>query len=237
MKNIFDRLKHRFEGIGTQISRLDDETCKLDKCVEDVKSHEERYHGTKHRKLRQMPTMRHIEAIQELLRLNHITLGEAFFRARITEARFEGENYQAVDHNVGDQEDPNVSDKQEVKKADDQEIENVKDEEGENVENQQDSKGDDDTNNDDVGYMRQPIEGADHENNKSTQENRVLEGRDVSGEKSYEVFSVTVSLEKSNKECHRSTNIKIIPVENISCSSITFGIRATGWICVGFVEL
>nr|GEY46386.1 hypothetical protein [Tanacetum cinerariifolium] len=76
-------------------------------------------------------------------------------------------------------------------KADDQDIENVKDEEGENIKDQQDSEGDDDTNNDDVGYMRQPIEGADHENNKSTQENKVLEGRDVSGEESCEVFSVT----------------------------------------------
>ncbi|GJU94856.1 hypothetical protein Tco_1319612 [Tanacetum coccineum] len=45
-------------------------------------------------------------------------------------------NNQAVDNNVGDQEDPNVNDKQEVKKADDQKIENVKDEEGKNVEDQ-----------------------------------------------------------------------------------------------------
>ncbi|GKB89024.1 hypothetical protein Tco_0961296 [Tanacetum coccineum] len=62
------------------------------------------------------------------------TLGEAFFKARITEAHFEDENNQAVDNNVGDQEDPNVNDKQEVKKA--EEIENVKDEEGKNVEDQ-----------------------------------------------------------------------------------------------------
>nr|GEW99489.1 hypothetical protein [Tanacetum cinerariifolium] len=47
-----------------QISRLDDETCKLDKCVADVKSPDERYHGTTYSKLRQMPTLRHIEAIQ-----------------------------------------------------------------------------------------------------------------------------------------------------------------------------
>ncbi|GJX57913.1 hypothetical protein Tco_0289303 [Tanacetum coccineum] len=59
-------------------------------------------------------------------------LGEAFFRARITEARFEDENNQAVATNVGDQEDPDVKDKQEVKKADDL-IENIKDEEGKNV--------------------------------------------------------------------------------------------------------
>ncbi|PWA92435.1 hypothetical protein CTI12_AA080270 [Artemisia annua] len=57
MKNISDRLKHRIEGIGTRISRLDEETCKLDKCVEDVKSSEERYHGTTHRKLKQMQTV------------------------------------------------------------------------------------------------------------------------------------------------------------------------------------
>ncbi|GJW20640.1 hypothetical protein Tco_0031262 [Tanacetum coccineum] len=86
------------------------------------------------------------------------TLGESFSLARITEAYFEDENYKAVDNNVGDQEDPNVKDKQEVKKADAQEIKNVKDEEGKNVEDQQVSKADDDTNNDGVGYMRQPIE-------------------------------------------------------------------------------
>ncbi|GJR71417.1 putative ribonuclease H-like domain-containing protein [Tanacetum coccineum] len=45
-----------------------------------------------------------------------------------------------------------------VKKADKQEFENVKDEEGKNVEDQQVSKGNDDTNIDDVGYMRKPIE-------------------------------------------------------------------------------
>lgn len=57
MKNTSDRLKHRIEGIGTRISRLDEETCKLDKCVEDVKSSEERYHGTTHRKLKQMQSV------------------------------------------------------------------------------------------------------------------------------------------------------------------------------------
>ncbi|GJR36444.1 hypothetical protein Tco_1212128 [Tanacetum coccineum] len=75
-----------------------------------------------------------------------------------------------------------------VSKADDQEIESVKDEEGKNVEDQQVSEADNDTSNDNVGYMRQPVEDeawfpheidhpndnenkADHENNKSTQEN------------------------------------------------------------------
>ncbi|GKA27088.1 hypothetical protein Tco_0713256 [Tanacetum coccineum] len=67
-----------------------------------------------------------------LLRSYPLTLGEAFFRARITEARFEDENNQAVDTNVGDQEDPDVKDKQEVKKAD-YLIENIKDKEGKNV--------------------------------------------------------------------------------------------------------
>ncbi|GKD22892.1 hypothetical protein Tco_1224595 [Tanacetum coccineum] len=104
-----------------------------------------------------------------LLRSNPTTLGEAFFRACIIEGHFEDDNNQAVHYNVGD----------------------------------------DDTNNYDVGYMRQPIEDeawfiayetdypnanekkADYGNNKSTQENRVLEGRDVSGEKSREVFIVT----------------------------------------------
>ncbi|GKD67880.1 hypothetical protein Tco_1321970 [Tanacetum coccineum] len=57
--------------------------------------------------------------LRELLRSNPITLGEAFFRTRINEASFENENNQAVDHNVGDQENPNVNDKQEVKKTDD----------------------------------------------------------------------------------------------------------------------
>ncbi|GJS33019.1 hypothetical protein Tco_0531401 [Tanacetum coccineum] len=50
----------------------------------------------------------------ELLRSNPTTLGEAFFRAPIIEARFENENNQAVDNNVGDQQDPNVNDKQEI---------------------------------------------------------------------------------------------------------------------------
>ncbi|GJT49873.1 putative reverse transcriptase domain-containing protein [Tanacetum coccineum] len=71
--------------------------------------------------------------------------------ARITEARFEDENNQAVDTNVGEQEDPDVKDKQEVKKADDQESKNIQDEEGKNVEDQQVSKADDDTNIDDFG--------------------------------------------------------------------------------------
>nr|GFA18772.1 tyrosine-protein kinase [Tanacetum cinerariifolium] len=48
-------------------------------------------------------------------------------------------------------------DKQKVKNVDDQEIENIKDEEGKNVKDKKDSKGDD-THNDDVSYMRQPIE-------------------------------------------------------------------------------
>ncbi|GJX03734.1 hypothetical protein Tco_0189650 [Tanacetum coccineum] len=65
------------------------------------------------------------------------TLGEAFFRARITVARFEDEKNQAVDTIVGDQEDPDVKGKQEVKKADDRDIENIKDEKDKNVEDQQ----------------------------------------------------------------------------------------------------
>ncbi|GJV73122.1 hypothetical protein Tco_1493117 [Tanacetum coccineum] len=84
-----------------------------------------------------------------------LTLGEAFFRACIIEARFEDENNQAVDTNVGDQEDPAVKDKQEVKKVDDQEIENNKDEEGKNEEDQQVSETDDNTNND-VFYCSLP---------------------------------------------------------------------------------
>ncbi|XP_024969932.1 uncharacterized protein LOC112509289 isoform X2 [Cynara cardunculus var. scolymus] len=54
MKNLSDNLQHRIEGIDTQISRLEDETCKIHKYVEDVKDSTERYHGTTHRKLRQM---------------------------------------------------------------------------------------------------------------------------------------------------------------------------------------
>ncbi|GKD61905.1 hypothetical protein Tco_1299414 [Tanacetum coccineum] len=72
-----------------------------------------------------------------LLRSYPSTLGEAFFRACITEARFEDENNQAVDTNVGDQEDLNVKDKQEVKKADD------------------------DTNKDDFGCSLPPHKGVD----------------------------------------------------------------------------
>nr|GFC21084.1 hypothetical protein [Tanacetum cinerariifolium] len=81
-----------------------------------------------------------------IVEVEFTTLGEAFFRALITEDRFEDENNIAIDNNVGDQEDPNVNDKQEVKKVDDQEIENVKDEEGKNVEDEQVFDGDDDTN-------------------------------------------------------------------------------------------
>ncbi|GJR42585.1 hypothetical protein Tco_1310688 [Tanacetum coccineum] len=95
-----------------------------------------------------------------MLRSNPITLGEAFFKARITEARFEDKNNQAVDNNIGDQEDSNVNDKQEVKKADDQEIENVKDEEGKNVEDQQVSEADADTNNDDFSCSLPPHKEA-----------------------------------------------------------------------------
>nr|GEY41094.1 hypothetical protein [Tanacetum cinerariifolium] len=96
-----------------------------------------------------------------LLRSYPSTLGEAFFRACDTEARFKDENNQAVDANVGDQEDINMKDKQEVKKADDQEIENIKHEEGENVEDQQVSETDDDTNNDGFGCSLPPHKGVD----------------------------------------------------------------------------
>lgn len=57
MKNLSDNLQHRIEGIDTQISQLEDETCKLDKYVEDVKDSAERHHGTTHRKLRQMQSI------------------------------------------------------------------------------------------------------------------------------------------------------------------------------------
>ncbi|XP_035841979.1 uncharacterized protein LOC110915650 isoform X2 [Helianthus annuus] len=57
MKNISDKLQHTIEGIGTQISHLEDETCKIDNYVEDVKNAEERYHGATHRKLRQMQSV------------------------------------------------------------------------------------------------------------------------------------------------------------------------------------
>ncbi|GKB07197.1 hypothetical protein Tco_0835481 [Tanacetum coccineum] len=70
------------------------------------------------------------QQLWELLRSYPLTLGEAFFSACIIEDRFKDKNNQAVDTNVGDQEDLNVKDKQEVKKADDQEIENIKDEKG-----------------------------------------------------------------------------------------------------------
>ncbi|GJZ58467.1 hypothetical protein Tco_0613961 [Tanacetum coccineum] len=53
------------------------------------------------------------QQLWELLRSYPLTLGEAFFRTRIIEARFEDENNQAVDTNVGDQEDPDVKNKQE----------------------------------------------------------------------------------------------------------------------------
>nr|GEU48379.1 hypothetical protein [Tanacetum cinerariifolium] len=74
---------------------------------------------------------------------------------------FEDENNQAVDTNVGDQEEPEVKDKQEVKKADDQEIKNIQDKEGKNVEDQQVSEVDDDTNIDDFGCTLPHHKGAD----------------------------------------------------------------------------
>ncbi|GKC36693.1 hypothetical protein Tco_1049077, partial [Tanacetum coccineum] len=52
-----------------------------------------------------------VVTLWELLRSNPLTLGEAFFRARITEARFDDEINQAVDTIAGDQEDPDVKDK------------------------------------------------------------------------------------------------------------------------------
>nr|GEW88594.1 hypothetical protein [Tanacetum cinerariifolium] len=96
------------------------------------------------------------QQLWEPLRFYPLTLGEAFFRGCITEAR--DENNQAVDNNIGD---PDVKDKQEVKKADDQEIENTKDEEGKIVEDQQVSEADDDTNNDDFGCSLPPHKGVD----------------------------------------------------------------------------
>ncbi|KAK1422354.1 hypothetical protein QVD17_25417 [Tagetes erecta] len=57
MKNISDKLQHTIEGIGSQISHLEDEAVKIDNYVEDVKNSEERYHGTTHRKLRQMQSI------------------------------------------------------------------------------------------------------------------------------------------------------------------------------------
>ncbi|GKD52533.1 hypothetical protein Tco_1281509 [Tanacetum coccineum] len=76
-------------------------------------------------------------ALRELLRSYPLTLGEAFFKARIIESRFEDENNQAVDTNVGDQEDPD------------------------NVEDQQVSEADDDTNNDDFSCSLPPHKGGD----------------------------------------------------------------------------
>ncbi|GJY41854.1 hypothetical protein Tco_0429124 [Tanacetum coccineum] len=97
----------------------------------------------------------------EFLRSYPLTLGEAFFRVRITEAHCEDENNQAVDANVGDQEEPDMKDEQEVKKSDDQEIEIIQDAEGKNVEDQQVSEADDDTNIDDFGCSLPHHKGAD----------------------------------------------------------------------------
>ncbi|GKB80719.1 hypothetical protein Tco_0947614, partial [Tanacetum coccineum] len=73
------------------------------------------------------------------------------------EALFGDKNNQAVDTNDGDQEDTDVKNKQEVKKADGQEIENVKDKERKNVEDHQVFKGNDNTNNDDIGYIEDEL--------------------------------------------------------------------------------
>ncbi|GJX78349.1 putative ABC transporter C family member 15 [Tanacetum coccineum] len=83
----------------------------------------------------------------------------AFFQKQSDafEALFGDKNNQAVDTNDGDQEDTNVKNKQEVKKADGQEIENVKDEERKNVEDHQVFEGNDNTNNDDIGYIEDEL--------------------------------------------------------------------------------
>ncbi|XP_076947582.1 uncharacterized protein LOC143619576 [Bidens hawaiensis] len=57
MKNISDKLHLKIDGIGTQISHLEDEACKLDNYVEDVKNSDEWYHETTHRKLRRMESI------------------------------------------------------------------------------------------------------------------------------------------------------------------------------------
>lgn len=62
MKNVTDKLLHEMESIETRISRLEDETCKLDRYVENVKDSEERYHGTTYGKLSQMHSV-----LQEVL--------------------------------------------------------------------------------------------------------------------------------------------------------------------------
>ncbi|GJT65779.1 hypothetical protein Tco_1017259 [Tanacetum coccineum] len=149
----------------------------------------------------------------KLLRSNPTTLGEAFFRALIIDARFENKNNQAVDNNV--------------------------DEEGKNVKDQQVSEGDDGTNNDDISYMRQPIEDeawflahetdypnvnekkADHGNNESTQENRVLKGRDVSDDKSRKVLSVTPWVAEGGRRvlCYVQGSRRRKRKKSVGCSS------------------
>ncbi|GJT46810.1 hypothetical protein Tco_0955525 [Tanacetum coccineum] len=138
----------------------------------------------------------------KILRSYPSTLGEAFFRARITEARFEDKNNQTVDTNVGDQEDPNVKDKQEVKKANDQEIENIQDEDGKNVEDQQVSEADDDTNIDDFGSSLPHHKGAD-----LTVEEVVLENIKTDLEKD-EDEQVGVYFEYSIKIVHQLSDDK-----------------------------
>ncbi|GKD58099.1 hypothetical protein Tco_1295608 [Tanacetum coccineum] len=96
----------------------------------------------------------------KVLRARPTTLVEAFSLARLIEARFEDENNQEVDANVGDQEEPEVEDKQDVKKANDQEIKNIQDEEGKNID-QQVSEAGDDTNNDDFDCSLPPYKGVD----------------------------------------------------------------------------
>ncbi|GJW02180.1 hypothetical protein Tco_1561036 [Tanacetum coccineum] len=70
-----------------------------------------------------------------MLRSYPLTLGEAFFRACIIEARFKDKNNQAVDTNV--------------------------DEKGKNIEDHQVSEADDDTNKDDFGCSLPPHKGVD----------------------------------------------------------------------------
>ncbi|GJT03942.1 hypothetical protein Tco_0838404 [Tanacetum coccineum] len=127
------------------------------------------------------------QQLWELLRSYPLTSGESVFRARITEAHFEDENNQAVDTNVGDQEDPNVKEKQEVKKADDL-IKNIKDEEGKNVEDVRIESVDEDELNIVISVLKDGDGEFDDRLNEINLDLshefviRVLENRDVFGE-------------------------------------------------------
>nr|GEY91522.1 hypothetical protein [Tanacetum cinerariifolium] len=127
----------------------------------------------------------------EFLRLNPSTLGEAFFKARITEACFEINGSLNADEYIGVEDVVGGGETLRIGKDDD--LCNAVTEGGDDAIESRDYQSSIHSLIMEARVLSNRVERsiADHKNNKSTQENRVLKGRDVSDEKSREVFSVT----------------------------------------------